>query len=719
MIRRIALTLLTTALVATLAAAKPAAPPSQLAPLPEQGKTAVFAMYTLSRVHYRSLPLDDALSVKIYQAYIDAIDAEKLFLTRADLQEFSVYEDKMDDAIRNQELDAPFEIFNRYVTRVTERTEHALALLQQGFDFSVDEQYEFSRKDAEWAADSAELDDLWRRRVKNDWLRLRLAGKSDDDEVVETLSKRYQRFQDRIGEIDSEDVFQTFMNAYAMAIEPHTNYMAPRSADAFEITMSLSLEGIGATLQREDEYTVIRSVVTGSPAERTGLKIGDRILAVGQNGEGPMVDVIGWRLDDTVRLIRGPKDSTVRLDIVPAEASIDAQPNRVAIVRQKVRLEEQAAKKRVIDVGEGDAARRIGVIELPTFYQDFEGRRRGEPDYRSATRDVSRLLDELKEQGVDGVVLDLRNNGGGSLAEATELTGLFIDQGPVVQVKNAQGRVEIERDRKPGRAWDGPLAVLVNRVSASASEIFAAAIQDYGRGLVIGEPTYGKGTVQNLISLDQLSGRSESRHGQLKFTVAQFFRINGSSTQLKGVVPDIQFPVTVEAEDYGESVYDNALPWARIDRADYDVIADLSPIVPQLNANHQARVLEDAEFRFWQEDIELLREQRARTSVSLLESERRAERDAQEARRKARASKREQVGLGQDLAAEQSRDDGLQADERGVAVSVEREERARDPDRPDVLLTEAARILGDAIDLGNDDLRMAGLPSVNPERRVD
>lgn len=718
MSRRIVLILLTSLLAASLAGAKPAAPPSQLSPSPEQGKTAMFAMYTLSRVHYRSLPLDDALSLKIYQAYLEAIDGDKLFFTQADLDEFSVYEDKMDDAIRNQDLEAPFKIFNRYVERVAERTAHARAQLQQGFDFKVDEEYEFSRGDAQWAADGSELDDLWRRRVKNDWLRLRLAGKHDT-ETVETLDKRYQRFEERIGEIDSEDVFQTFLNAYAMAIEPHTNYMAPRSADAFEITMSLSLEGIGATLQREDEHTVIRSVVTGSPAERNGLKAGDRILAVGQGGDGPMVDVIGWRLDDTVKLIRGPKDSTVRLDVVPVEASIDSRPNRIAIVRKKVQLEEQAAKKRVLEVGDGESQRRIGIIELPTFYQDFEGRRRGEADYRSATRDVAKLLEELKTDNVDGVVLDLRNNGGGSLAEATELTGLFIDQGPVVQVKNAQGRVEIERDRKPGRAWDGPLAVIVNRVSASASEIFAAAIQDYGRGLVVGEPTYGKGTVQNLISLDQLSGRSESRHGQLKFTVAQFFRINGSSTQIKGVVPDIEFPVTVEAQDYGESVYDNALPWARIDPADYVAVADLSPILPQLNANHQARVLDDAEFIFWQEDIEHMREQRARTRISLLESERRVERDTQEARRKARTARREQIGLARDLAVEQARDDGLQADERSVIEALEREQQVSDEDRPDVLLTEAARILGDAIALGNEDLRMAGLPPVVADRRVD
>ncbi|MFB9067854.1 carboxy terminal-processing peptidase [Pseudofulvimonas gallinarii] len=708
MMRRFPLALVTALLVAGLVTAKPAAPPSQLSPLPDQGKTAAFTMYTLSRVHYRSMPLDDALSVKIYDAYLEAIDNDKLFLLRSDVDAFSVYREKLDDAIRNQQLDPPFELFNRYIQRVAERTAHARALLAQGFDFTVDEQYHYDRKEAQWAADTAELDEIWRKRVKNDWLRLKLAGKQDS-EIAETLDKRYSRFLERIRELDSEDVFQTFLNAYAMAIEPHTSYLAPRTADAFEIQMSLSLEGIGAVLQRDDEYTVIRSLVPGGPAEKAGLGVGDRVLAVGQDSEGAMVDVIGWRIDDTVKLIRGPKDSTVRLDIVPAAASVDSRPNRISIVRQKVKLEEQAAKKRIIEVGEGDSLRRIGVIELPTFYQDFEGRRRGEADYRSATRDVANLLNQLKHENVDGVVLDLRNNGGGSLTEATELTGLFIDEGPVVQVKSAQGRVEIERDRRPGRTWDGPLAVLVNRVSASASEIFAAAIQDYGRGLIIGEPTYGKGTVQNLVSLDQLSGRGEARHGQLKFTVAQFFRINGSSTQIKGVVPDIQFPVSLDAEDYGESVYDNALPWAQIEPADYEQVANLDPLVPSLLARHESRIAEDQEFRFWQEDIADYRRQRERKSVSLLEDTRRQERDEQEARRKNREALRVELGLVDESNASRGRsDDGLQADERSV-VEQAAEERARREGRPDALLSEAARILADAISLGTDDLRLAGL----------
>lgn len=717
MIRRTTLVLAAALLTAALATAKPGAPDSRIAPLPEQGKTAAFTMYTLSRVHYRSLPLDDALSAQIFDSYLEAIDGDKLFLLKGDVAEFSAQKDKLDDAIRNQELDAPFTVFNRYVERVDERTAHARALLKRGFDFTIDESYDFDREHADWAADRSELDELWRKRVKNDWLRLKLAGKKDAD-IVDTLDKRYVRFQERIAELDSEDVFQTFLNAYASAIEPHTNYLAPRTADNFEISMSLSLEGIGAVLQRDDELTVIRSIVPGGPADKMGLKPGDRILAVGQDADGTMVDVIGWRIDDTVKLIRGPKNSTVRLDVIKAEASVDSKPQRIAIVRQKVKLEEQAAKKRVIEVGEGEDVRRIGVIELPTFYQDFEGRRRGEADYRSATRDVAKLLAELKAEKVDGVVLDLRNNGGGSLAEATELTGLFIDEGPVVQVKSAQGRVEVESDRRPGRAWDGPLAVLVNRVSASASEIFAAAIQDYGRGVIVGEPTYGKGTVQNLVSLDQLSGRSEARHGQLKFTIAQFFRINGSSTQIKGVTPDIRFPVSLDADDYGESMYDNALPWAQIDAADYRPVANLGVLMPQLEARHQARVMTDQEFKFWQEDIADYRRQREETSVSLLETARRAERDQQEARRKQREALRRDLGMPRPDATGRG-DDGLQADERTVAEIAAEEERQRNEQRPDALLSEAAHILVDAIALGNDDLRLAGLPAMHDKARVD
>src|SRR5690606_10575706 len=395
----------------------------------------------------------------------------------------------------------------------------------------------------------------------------------------------------------------------------------------------------------------------------------------------------GWRIDDVVDLIRGPKGSVVRLDVLPAEVGLDAPHESVAIVRDKVKLEEQAAKSEVLEVGIGEDARRIGVITLPAFYQDFDARRRNEPDFRSATRGVHRLLTEVKSQDVDGVVVDLRNNGGGSLTEAIELTGLFIETGPVVQVRSAGGDVKVERDNNPAVAWDGALAVLVNRASASASEIFAAAIQDYGRGLVIGEPTFGKGTVQNLVDLDMLKPDDEARLGQLKLTVAQFFRVDGGSTQHKGVVPDIQFPVTLDAEDYGESAYDNALPWTRIQPAQFDSYGNLAALTPLLQARHESRAARDREFQWWAEDVAEYRKQRARTTISLVEAERIAEREAEEARRARRKAEREAAGLAVDVPA-RTEDDGLLASERELEEELAREKA--EEARPDVLLREAA-----------------------------
>jgi carboxyl-terminal processing protease len=457
----------------------------------------------------------------------------------------------------------------------------------------------------------------------------------------------------------------------------------------------------------------VRSVVPGGPAALSGkIQPGDRIVAVGQGKQGPLTEIIGWRVDDVVELVRGPKDSWVRLDLLPADAGIDGEHVVVAINRQKIKLEEQAAKQRVIEVPDGDTVRRVGVISLPGFYEDFEGRRRDEPDYRSATRDVAKLLVELKEENVEGVVLDLRNNGGGSLGEAVELTGLFIDTGPVVQVRYSNGRVQIESDRKPGTVWDGPLAVLVNRASASASEIVAAAIQDHGRGLIIGETTFGKGTVQNLLDLDNLTRARESAGlGQLKLTVAQFFRISGGSTQLKGVVPDIAFPVTLDAEDYGESSYDNALPWTSIAAVPHDQLADFQALTPLLTSRHQLRSEKDPELRWLKEDIARYREQRDRKTLSLNFESRRAERDELTARRKSRDAERK--ALGEAVEENALLDDGLQANERDLKEQLKRE-KAGDDDKPDALLREAVNVLVDAIDLLKSDGKLAA--QVYPEK---
>ena len=706
--------LLAGAVGATAATSEPATKADvALAPTAKQAEAAAWVAQLLSnsRFHYQPAPLDDKLSAEIFDRYIESLDGDRSFFLQSDLDRFAGYRTSFDDALRDRQLQPAFDIFNVYVQRVRERSSKARELLAKDFDFTVDESYGFDREEAPWATSESELDELWRKRIKNDVLRLKLAGK-EMPAIRTTLKRRYDNFEERVREINSEDLFQSFINAYASAIEPHTAYMNPRTTENFNISMRLSLEGIGAVLQRDDEeYTVIRSIVPGGPAAMSGkVKVGDRVVAVGQGKSGPMTDVVGWRIDDVVDLIRGPKDSYVRLDVLPAEVGSDGKHELVTIARQKVKLEEQAAKRSIIDIGEGDDARRVGVITLPTFYQDFEGRRRDEADYRSATRDVQRLLGELKTEKVDGVVIDLRDNGGGSLTEAIELTGLFIDQGPVVQVKDSRRSIDIEGDGMPGTDWDGPLAVLINRSSASASEIFAAAIQDYGRGLIIGEPSFGKGTVQNLIDLDLFARGEEPGLGQLKMTIAQFFRVDGGSTQHKGVSPDVKFPVTLDATEYGESAYDNALPWAQIAPADYKSEADFAPLLPLLQRQHDARATTDREFRWWGEDVAEYRKQRAEKTISLNEATRRAERERQDARRKQREAERKAAGLAADDRNSDG-DDGLQADERDPVAEAARERE--NEERPDPLLREAAHVLADAIDVLSTDRTLAA--RVHPE----
>jgi len=612
--------------------AKPAPNTGDVAvkPTPTQAQTAVLAARFLTRFHYKPEALDAKMSQQIFDRYLDALDSDRLFLLQSDVDRFAASRDKLGDAIYDQDLTAPFAIFNLYVQRVAERTAYSQELLKQGFDFSKDESYRYQRDKLPWAKTTEELNDVWHKRVKNDWLRLKLAGKKEAD-IRTTLEKRYANYGDRLRQLNAEDVFQTFMNAYAMAIEPHTNYLGPRASENFDIAMKLSLEGIGAVLQRDEDYTAIREIVPGGPASLSGkLKVGDRIVGVGQGESGAMTDVVGWRLDDVVEKIRGAKDTTVRLEVIPADAGPDGKHFTLAVVRKKVLIEEQAAKSSVIDIKDGDVSRKIGVISLPTFYQDFDARRRGDKDYKSATRDVAKLLGELKKQNVDGVLVDLRNNGGGSLSEATDLTGLFIGKGPVVQVRSANGRIEEEQNADIGMAWSGPLAVLINRNSASASEIFAAAIQDYGRGLIIGEPSYGKGTVQNLVDLDQVKGNEKPSYGELKMTIAQFFRVNGGSTQLRGVTPDISFPLTIDFDQNGEQAFDNALPWTSIAAAGYTPSANLAAVVPMLTTRHEARVAQEKEWQALQADIADYRKLRKDTTISLNEQVRRAERDEQE-----------------------------------------------------------------------------------------
>ncbi len=674
-------------------------------PSAEQSSAAklVYGVLSDSRYAYRPRPLDDRLSAEIHRRYLENLDPAKLFFTAADVARFDAYRSRFDDAIKSGEVGPAFEIFALYQTRVGERAAHARALLNQDiFRFDSDDRWAYDREDAPWAADTAELDRLWRQSVRNDWLRLKLAGKAPD-EIRKTLDKRYANMAKGAAEMNDVDAFQTFLNAYTTSIDPHTDYFNPRAAERFEQTMSLKLEGIGAQLQRQDDVVVIRELIPGGPAMLSGkLKAGDRIVGVGQGPEGPMEDVIGWRIDDVVDKIKGAKGTVVRLDIVPAEAVLDSKPVRIVLKRAEVKLEDQKAKGEVLSIPgpEGAAVRRIGVIRLPAFYQDWEGVRRNNREAASATRDVERLLREFRGKDVDGVVIDLRNNGGGSLAEAVELTGLFIDKGPVVQVRESGGDVKVDGDTAPGVVWDGPLAVLINRGSASASEIFAGAIQDYGRGLIIGETTFGKGTVQSLVDLDRWPTADGKRFGQVKLTIAQFFLPGGSSTQNRGVVPDIKFPVTVDASEYGESTYDNALPWSRIAAVPYTRYGDFSPLLPRLETLHRERIAKDPEFRWWSEDIARFREENARKWISLNEAERRAERDRDAAERKQRQEQRRALGLDIDPLGEDN-DDGLNASERDIARDAAREKASEK--RPDPLLRESAAILADALRVLDED----------------
>ena len=665
--------------------------------------TLVYGLLSDSRYAYRPMALNDSLSADIFRRYFESLDSEKLFFTQADMTRFAPYRTQLDDAIKSQDLRPAYDIFNTYVRRVDERAAYARSLLAQPFDFSGKESWAYDRAKASWAPDNAGLNEIWRKYVKNDVLRLKLAGRSPD-EIRKTLDKRYATLASRVHELRGDDVFENFMNAYASSIDPHTSYMSPRSAENFNMQMRLSLEGIGAVLQRQDDFVVIRTLVPGGPAAKTGkIKVGDRVVSVGQGDKGAMTDVVGWRIDDVVEQIRGTKGTKVRLDVLPAEAGIDGPHKQVTIVRDKVKLEEQAASKSIIDV----QGKHIGVITLPGFYLDFEAARRGDTDARSATSDVAKLLGELKAQHVDGVVMDVRENGGGSLVEAVELTGLFIDKGPVVQVRESGGRVSVESDNNRGVAWDGPLAVLVNRSSASATEIFAAAIQDYGRGLIIGEPTFGKGTVQNLIDLDRWPNKTGPQFGQVKLTIAQFFRVDGDTTQHAGVVPEIQFPVTVDATEFGESMFDNALPATRIGMAPHSNLGNFAPILPTLVSDHNARVAKDREFSWWAQDVSQFRAERDKKLISLNEADRRADRDRDEAKRKQRQAERKALGL---VSAKADDDDGLQADERNVSQQVAAEAAAKH--RSDPLLRESAAILADAITLlsGNAALAARVLP---------
>jgi carboxyl-terminal processing protease len=676
-------------LSATLAFAAPRqVPMSELFPSPAQTKSAVVINKVLERYHYRKVTIDNAFAQGVLESYLKALDPNRSFFLDRDVERFKSGARRLEDGLRRGELDLAFDIFRVYRMRVDERVQYALRLLERDFDFGRDESFQLESPDAAWAKDSADLDELWRKRVKNEFLSLRMTDKSNED-VRDRLRKRYEGLARRTHQFDGDDVFQTFMNAYTQTLEPHTSYMSPSTSENFDISMKLSLEGIGAVLRSDNEYTVIQSTVPGGPARESGqIHAGDRIVGVGQGAEGMVEDVVGWRLQDVVDKIRGPKGSVVRLQLLSTSATATGRAREVSLVRNEIKLEDQAAKAFIVDDLPNASGIRIGVIEIPAFYRDFQAEGSGDREFRSTTRDVRRLIDDLTSKGVEGIVVDLRGNGGGSLAEATSLTGLFIDTGPVVQVKDAFGKVEVEKDPEPGVAYQGPLAVLVDRDSASASEIFAGAIQDYGRGLVIGEPTFGKGTVQTLIDLNRYVPGEKNNLGRLRLTMAEFFRISGGSTQLRGVEPDIRFPTADYIVDYGERALDNALPWTRIRPADYKKVGSVS--VELLSLKSADRIARDAGFKMLVERSKLMREMELETRVSLNEEARR-----EEDKLRGSVFKEHQDRFLRARGIVPIDDDAEQVDED--ALEAQREVMAR------IQADEAARILADSILLDRPD----------------
>ncbi len=599
-----------------------------LKPEPQHPRVVQLVAQILTKNHYKNMDLDDTLSSQVLSNYLELLDYNRSFFLKRDIEEFEEYRHKFDEFLLSGRLDAVYNIFNRYQQRVGERVEYIYNRLEQPFDFAIDEYFYPYRDSVDWATNPAELDEYWRKRLKNEALSLKLAGK-EPDEITERLRERYDNLERRLRQYESEDVIQVYLNGLARVFDPHTNYFSPKATDDFKIRMSLSLEGIGARLMTENDYTKVVEIVPGGPADKSGLlEPNEYIIGVGQDEEGEIVDVIGWRIDDVVQLIRGPKGTKVRLQILHDQNDLITDAEIITITRDKVKLEDSAAKSDTLHIDYRGKQFVLGVIDIPTFYLDFEAQRNGDPNYKSTTRDVLNILAEMEQMSVDGIIIDLRGNGGGFLSEALELTGLFIDKGPVVQVKDLRGRITVEKDENPGVSYNGPMAVLVDEFSASASEIFAAAIQDYERGVIIGSQTYGKGTVQNATNLSRFYPNSPDKLGQVKYTVAKFYRVNGGSTQHVGVIPDIELPSRFEHEEIGESSQKNALLWDEIASANYNIsMPAVDGFLSNLKNNSQERLAGNGKFAEYLNDIKEARERRENKKISLNEEKRRAERE--------------------------------------------------------------------------------------------
>lgn len=613
--------------------------------------------------NYKKLEINDSISSLILDKYIKSLDQGKNYFLASDIKEFEKYRYSLDDDFKNGDLSAPFYIYNVYAKRLNEYFSYSLAQIKNKYDFNQTDSYTYDREKMPWAASTTALNDTWKKRVKYELINLNLAGTAAGKNV-ETLTKRYQNLQSQTAKTNNQDVFQILMDAFTESIDPHTNYFNPVNAVAFNEDMSRSFEGIGARLQLENEVVKISEIIAGGPAFKDKqLSPGDRIIAVAQ-GDGEFVDVVGWRLDATVAKIKGAKGTKVRLKVIPSGKEMSSKPLIISLVRDKIVLEETSAKKKVKTINQNGKEYKMGIITLPAFYADFKAANAGDKNYKSTTRDVRKLIDSLKTfDKVDGIIMDLRGNGGGSLVEAISLTGLFIDKGPVVQVKDLRNKIEVDEDENSGVAWDGPFGVMVDRLSASASEIFAGAIQDYGRGIIMGSQTYGKGTVQSSIDLNKLVNPSMLQRmaaivtknkttgtapsattaadinlGQINLTMAKFYRVAGSSTQHKGVTPDVVFPSVYPMDKIGEDTEPSALPWDVIPSSNFKMVANLTPVKPNLIKNSEQRIANSLDFKYLKEDIAEMKKRDTEVSVTLNEAKLKAEREAQEIKSLARVN---------------------------------------------------------------------------------
>jgi carboxyl-terminal processing protease len=626
---------------ASVAAVEPL-PPLQIQPKHPAISTNVAKL--IEELHYSLPRLDNSVSSAILDRYLDTLDVNRMYFTAGDIATFNRLRYELDDRTRTGDLQPVFDIFNLFRKRAGERVEHAVALLATEPDYTLQETFQWDRSELPWPASEADLNEVWRKSVKSDALRLTLTGETWV-ETTDTLKERYERSYKRITQLTAEDVFEIYMNAVAHNMDPHSSYLSPRQSEEYRIQMSLSYDGIGASLGLEGDYVEVTNIIPGGPAHIDGqLKSEDRITAVGEEG-GELVDVIGWRLDDVVDKIRGPGGTRVRLQVLPAGATPGSSEKMIELIRDKIKLDEQRAKKDLLEIPFNGRSYRIGVINVPSFYQDFAARSSGADDYTSTSRDVTKLIEEFRaEGGVDGIVMDLRANGGGHLSEATELSGLFIERGPIVQLRETRGTIQQLDDPSPTAVYGGPLAVLVDRYSASASEIFAAAIQDYDRGVIVGQQTFGKGSVQNLFPLDRLMRGTDN--GQLTLTIGKYYRVTGESTQHRGVLPDIELPSMVDAETVGESTRDTALPWDRIQPTRFRPASPLTAAIDDLRAHQVARATNDPDFGYLLSDVAAAKEISAQTSVSLNREERVAENKRMDEGRLAREnSRRTALGL--------------------------------------------------------------------------